>query len=103
MNLLTPTLRRQLPPLYTNENTPAGQVIAIVKFFTPDANWTWYACEFDGEDLFYGFVVGLEAEWGYFALSELETLRGPRNWFVERDLHFTLRPMAEAEPGHFRR
>ena len=24
--------------------------LAQVEFFTPDANWTWYASEFDGDD-----------------------------------------------------
>ena len=42
---------------------------ALVKFFIPDSNWTWYASEFDGEDTFYGLVVGHEIEPAYFSLS----------------------------------
>ena len=35
---------------------------ALVKFFTPDGNWTWFAFEFDGDDTFFGFVRGHENE-----------------------------------------
>jgi hypothetical protein len=33
---------------------------------TADSSWTWYSTEFDGEDLFFGLVVGFETELGYF-------------------------------------
>ncbi|MBV6396745.1 MAG: hypothetical protein HFACDABA_02345 [Anaerolineales bacterium] len=64
------------------------EALAQVKFFTPDAGWTWYASEFDGKDIFFGLVSGLEVELGYFALSELEEIRGPMGLPIERDLHF---------------
>lgn len=88
MKLLTNEIRKQLPKLYENEGQGTGQK-AIVKFFTPWSNWTWYATEFDGEDLFFGWVEGLESELGYFSLSELESLNGPFGLKVERDVHFT--------------
>ena len=50
-HLLTPDLRQALPALYSQEHVPDPLVRA--KFFTPDASWTWYALEFDGEDLFF--------------------------------------------------
>jgi hypothetical protein len=49
---------------------------------------TWYATEFDGEDLFFGLVDGLEKEFGYFSLSELESVDGPFGVGIERDLYF---------------
>ena len=52
MQLLTDELREQLPPLYSQENTKDPTIIC--KFFTPDSQWTWYALEFDGEDIFFG-------------------------------------------------
>ena len=51
-------------------------------------SWTWYASEFDGEDIFFGLVIGFVAEFGYFSLSELKSVRGPLGLPVERDLHF---------------
>ena len=60
----------------------------VVKFFTPWSNWTWYATEFDPEDLrFFGLVDGFEREWGYFSLEELLEIRGPAGLRIERDLH----------------
>ena len=50
---------------------------ALVKFFTPDSSWTWYASEFNGDDIFFGFVIGFEPEFGYFSLSELESVVAP--------------------------
>ena len=101
MKLLTKEILAKLPPLYTNENKPAGDAIAIVKFFTPDSNWTWYATEYDGEDLFFGLVYGFEKEMGYFSLEELENATGPMGLHIERDIHFTPKPLKEIDPEHF--
>jgi len=73
-------------PLYSKENCNPTEIKA--KYFTPDANWTWYATEFDGDDTFFGYVDGLEGEWGYFSLKELKETRGPWGLKIERDLHF---------------
>ena len=70
MKLLTKELRNKLPPLYANE-TKGTDALAIVKFFTPDSSWTWYASEFDGQDTFFGLVDGFEQGLGYFSLKEL--------------------------------
>ena len=86
-------LRATLPPLYTTEEDSDPLVLA--KFFTPWAGWTWFVTEFDGEDLFFGLVVGHEVELGYFRLSELVSLRGPGGIGVERDVHFTRRPLSQ--------
>jgi hypothetical protein len=75
MHLLTKAIRRKLPPLYANEDK-GTDALAIVKFFTPDSSWTWYASEFDGDDLFFGLAVGFEPELGHFRLSELQSVRG---------------------------
>ena len=62
MTLLTKKIREDLPKLYDNEGKSDAKV--IVKFFTPDSNWTWYATEFDGVDTFFGLVDGF-ARFGY--------------------------------------
>ena len=66
-----------------------------VKYFTPDANWTWYPTEFDGRDLFFGLVDGLEAELGYFSLRELQEVRGGLRLPIERDLDFQPQTLAQ--------
>ena len=86
--LLPKELRDKLPPLYANEAIGL-EAIALVKFFTPYSNWTWYASEFDQADQFFGLVAGHEVELGYFSLSELETLERSGLPLIERDLHWT--------------
>ena len=64
-NLLDQASREKLPPLYSQEEQGLDAV-AQVKFFTPDSNWTWYASEFDGDDIFFGLVSGFRAGVGLF-------------------------------------
>ena len=100
MELLPKDLREALPELYANKEVGLAAQ-ALVKFFTPDSNWSFYASEFDGEDIFFGLVIGFEAEFGYFSLSELESVRGPLGLPVERDLQFKPRSL-EALRDHYR-
>lgn len=96
-NLLDSSSRERLPQLYDMEDRGLD-ALALVKFFTPDSSWTWFASEFDGEDIFYGLVIGLEIEFGYFSLKELQSVRGPWGLPIERDLYFepkTLRELFE--------
>ncbi len=86
MKLMTKALRKRLPKLYATENDEDPMVIC--KFFYPDFSWTWYAIEFDGDDVFFGFVDGDYPELGYFLLSELQTHRGKLGLPAERDLSF---------------
>jgi hypothetical protein len=99
MKLLTKKIMGNLPPLYSQEEKGL-EAIAQVKFFTPDSGWTWYASEFDGEDLFFGLVVGHYPELGYFTLSELKSIRGPFGLPVERDLHFKPKTLGELKNEH---
>jgi hypothetical protein len=55
MELLPQGLRESLPKLYAQEKNKDPTV--HVKFFTPDAGWTWFATEgqAEGEDfIFFG-------------------------------------------------
>ena len=77
-------LEKKLPALHS----ATGK--AFVKWFTPDANWTWYVMEYDpktGEC--FGLVDGLEKEFGYFSITELESITRPFGLRIERDIHFT--------------
>lgn len=97
MDLLPEELRNTLPPLYSQESSSAPVVHA--KFFTPDAGWTWLITEGseqrDGDWLLFGYVIGLEEEWGYSLLSEIVSVRGPLQLPVERDLWFQPGPIDE--------
>jgi hypothetical protein len=96
MALLTAELRVRLPALYSQDGKPDPTV--HLKFFTPDSNWTWFVTEGsqDEEDFrFFGYVIGFEEEWGYFVLSELESVRGPLGLAIERDLYFRSAPFSE--------
>tara|TARA_R100001230_G_C5617533_1_gene127677 strand:+ start:298 stop:471 length:174 start_codon:yes stop_codon:yes gene_type:complete len=44
--------------------------------------------EFDGEDTFYGYVDGDYGEYGYFSLSELQSVKGMFGLGIERDIHW---------------
>lgn len=92
--LLPQELKEQLPKLYENEEY-GMDAKALVKFFTPDSSWTWYASEFDGEDILFGLVSGFEVELGYFSLKELESVRGPMGLPIERDLYFQPKSLQE--------
>src|SRR5882762_8105237 len=100
MKLLTDELRARLPPLYSQEAEDDPMVYA--KFFMPGTGWTWYVTEGSpqgDEFLFFGFVVGLESEFGYFLLSELEGVRTPQGLSVERDLSFREGKLTDVVPA----
>lgn len=101
MELLTQELRRKLPPL-GGQDGKGGKQIAWTKFFAPDGSFTWYATEYDGTDIFFGLVDGLEKELGYFSLAELKSIRGPLGLAVERDLYWEPKPLEEIAPELFR-
>ncbi len=93
--LLPAEIAAMLPPLYSQEEQ-GENAIAVVKFFTPWTNWTWYTSEYDPEQrLCFGVVVGQEREVGYFSLDELEGIRGPGGLCIERDLYWKPKPLKE--------
>lgn len=97
MMLLTKENLKALPALYSQEGKGEAAV-AVVKFFTPWTNWTWYASEYNpAEGLFFGKVVGHETELGYFTLAELEAVRGPFGLKIERDRNFNAKPLSECK------
>ena len=88
MNLLTKELLKKLPPLGHSIKTKE-EPQAIVKWFTPDSNWTWYVAEYNPENrMCWGLVDGFAKEFGYFNINEIKALRGPLKLPVERDWSF---------------
>ena len=97
MKLLTKEIKKTLPPLFSQEGA-GDDATVYVKFFDPLSNWTWYATEFDGQDEFFGIVVGHEREYGSFFLSELEAIRYPDGKKrIERDLYFSPRRVGDCQ------
>ena len=85
-------LRKQDPhdSIGPGKELPDTEAMVVTKFFTPDAQWTWYAVsaspdEMTGDIQFFGLVEGQYTEWGYFWLSELKKVRGHLGLPIERD------------------
>ena len=90
MKLITKKIEDQLAkyPLYSQDNK-GENAIAVCKFFLQ--GYTWYVLEAqkNGSDYeFFGIVDGEDKEYGYFTLSELQSLRGHWGLTVERDIYF---------------
>lgn len=86
--LLPPDLRSRLSVLHSQEGLDDPTVYA--KFFFPLSGWTWFVTEGrqEGSDfVFFGHVIGFEAEWGYFSLRELEAVN-INGLKIERDEYF---------------
>ena len=94
----TPGFQWSFQNLYKMVRTQCGYSTLC----TSDANWIWYATEFDGMDTFFGLVHGLEKELGYFSLSDLKAVRGPFGLPIERDLYWKPQTLREISPELFR-
>mgnify|MGYP003395102625 CR=1 FL=1 len=85
--------------LRVSDNLPAigsESPTALVKLFDPTGSWTWYISEYDTETReAFGLVDGFEAELGYISMPELVAFRGRFGLPLERDLHWTPRPLSE--------
>jgi hypothetical protein len=111
MELLPEEVRKQLPPLYSQEHEPDPMVIC--KFFHPLSSWTWYAIEGSPVDengyydtssekvdfLFFGWVDGDYPELGYFSLHEMQEVQ-VMGLGIERDEHFTPMRLSEVKKLH---
>jgi hypothetical protein len=85
MTLITEEVIKQLPPISRVE----GEKTLLIRLYTPWVFQSWEIAEYDPEKrLCYGWVCGLENNWGYFNLDELEKIRGPYGLKIVRDLAF---------------
>jgi len=86
----------KIPRLYDTEDIPLKEKNIHLHFFLGSCDW--FAAEFDGDDVFFGFVVlngDLEmAEWGYFSLSELKEIRTRHGFEIDCELeeYWKVRP-----------
>jgi len=99
MKLMTKELYNKMPHLGSTSNKVAKDIPIICKFFDPCGSWTWYVAEGQKEEddfIFYGFVRGMENEFGNFSLNELQSVKGRLGLGIERDLHFDKHMLSEA-------
>lgn len=78
-------------PLSSENLDDEGEAICSllrVKLFDPCSQWTWYIQDWDGEDICFGYVKGIEDEWSSFSLQELSDIPGPLSIGIEVDVHF---------------
>lgn len=97
MKLLTQELVDRFQQIGRQEDKSDPLIIA--KFFNPTGAGTWYATEYNPSDkTFYGYVSifgDWNDEWGYFSLTELESLKGPFGLGIERDIYFQETPSSK--------
>jgi hypothetical protein len=95
-DLMPADIAATIPLLYGTErqNNP----VAVLKWFTPDANWSWFVVEYSPDErLCFGLVIGQERELGYFSLDEILAVRGPLRLPVERELYFEPTPVSKCK------
>ena len=66
----------KIPRLYETEHLPLKEKQVFLHFYLGSAEW--YICEFDGEDLFWGYAhLGDDqnAEWGLVSFTELKSIK----------------------------
>lgn len=90
MKLITKQLQKELAkyPLYSQDGKGEDAVV-VCKFFLQ--GYTWYVLEAEKADNgyeFFGIIVGQHTEYGYFTLSQLESVTGQWGLRVERDRGF---------------
>lgn len=90
MKLITKAVEKELAkyPLYSQDGKVEDAVV-VCKFFLQ--GYTWYVLEdekADNDYEFFGIIVGQHTEYGYFTLSQLESVTGQWGLRVERDKGF---------------
>jgi len=102
MQLMTKEIEKTLPALYSQDNV--ADPVCVLKFFTPDAGWTWFILEGgkqeDGDWLFFAKVISPmcpEGELGYVLLSQLKQVRGALGLPVERDIWWQAKPLSQCK------
>jgi len=96
-NLMTDEMLERVPKLYDQEHTDLADTQVHAAYIIPfRSNWTWYMTEYDREtgDAF-GLVLGIEPEWGYFNIHELEELNAQR--LILEDFPKTFRELKDRE------
>lgn len=101
MLLLTKEILKKLPPLYSTENVPLKDKIAVCKFFDPCGAYTFYVVEGSQEEddfILWGWVTLGDpdcAEFGYSSLNEITAVKNRFGLGIERDRYFDTTPLKD--------
>ena len=95
---LTKVEIKKLPALYETDGVELKDKVIQVHFFLCGCDW--YGVEFDPEEnLFWGYTIlnndFQNAEWGYFSLDELASIRRP--FMVGKDRYWNVRKASEVD------
>ena len=89
----------KIPKLYETEEVPLREKMIYLHFFIGSCDW--YICEYDGEDLFWGYAIlngDLEtAEWGYSSFEELKRIKIPPGFEIDCEKDWKVRKAVEIE------
>ena len=91
----------KVPRRYETEDVDMADKLIYLHFFIGGCDW--YVAEFDGRDLFFGFVIlnnDFEmAEWGYFSFMELKSIITPQGIEIdcESEAFWQIKPAREIE------
>ena len=100
MKLLTSKIKKQIPDL-GGRTCMDMDAIVYVKWFNPTGGETWWITEYDPKgEMAFGYATGgYEVEWGRISLQEIQAVRVRFGLGIERDLHFTPKPLRECLKG----
>lgn len=95
--LMNEEIQENVPALGGTEDIELADKTVHAAYIIPfKSDWTWYMTEYDPEtDDAFGLVAGIEPEWGYFNLKELEDLGAQRLILV--DFPKTFRELRDTE------
>lgn len=101
MKLMTKEIEKRFNEIGCQDGKGEDAVV-VLKIFNPTGAGTWYLTEYDPDNrLFFGFASihgGLDDEWGYVSLTEMEQVKLPFGLTLERDLHFGTPKAGEVGP-----
>ena len=97
----TPTEKElaKIPTLYSAEEVPLKDKLIYLHFFIMGSDW--YIAEYDGEDVFFGFVILNQdyemAEWGYISFSEMKEIKIDPGIEIDCEINWRIKKACEIE------